>query len=77
MPRYGEEEADDLFRADAERLGYFTPDESGNIRGLYRYYADFGLVQPQRYAKIVQQREITGLDIERLVDWASFNEPDA
>lgn len=69
MTRYGEDEADDLFRADAERLGYFTPDPvTGQVRGIYQYYADFGLVQPQRYEKIVRAREITGLDIERILD---------
>lgn len=64
IPRYGEEEADEIFRADAERLGYLEP----GGKGLYQYYTDYGLVQPQRYAKIIQRRELTGLDLERIVD---------
>lgn len=64
MSRLGETEADDLFRADAERLGYLS--EGG--AGLRAYYRDHGMVQPEVLDKEIPEKELTGLDWERPVD---------
>lgn len=39
----GESEADLLFRADAERLGYLSPGGAG----LWAYYRDHGMIAPE------------------------------
>lgn len=67
MTRVGETEADDLFRADAERLGYLEPrccdvlkaehvelDHAffAGGRGLRAYYRDHNMIQPEEEKEI-------------------------
>lgn len=49
-PRYGEDAADDFFRADAEAKGYTS---------LRAYYRDFGMIQPEELRKEIPAREMT------------------
>jgi hypothetical protein len=63
--RYGEEEADNIFREDAAKLGYLESDahEPGNGRGLWAYYHDHGMVAPEELRKEIPKREVTILTI--------------
>ena len=70
MTRYGETEADDLFRARAEADGYLEP----GGKGLWAWYRDNGMMPPEVARKVVVRpnnrgnrdgREITGLDQDR------------
>lgn len=54
MTRFGETEADDLFRADAEAKGYLAP----GGRGLRAYYKDHGMVQPEVLEKEIPRLEL-------------------
>jgi hypothetical protein len=60
MTRVYETEADDFFRADAERLGYLAEDGPG----LRAYYKDHGMVQPEVLEREIPKRELTGLQME-------------
>lgn len=73
MTRYGETEADDLFRAAAEREGYLEP----GGKGLWAWYRDNGIMPPPIASNIVVTqgrdagrygREVTGLDMAALAD---------
>lgn len=61
MTRYGETEADDLFRAQAERDGYLKP----GGQGLWAWYRDNGMLPPEVARKVVE-REFIGADLERM-----------
>jgi hypothetical protein len=53
-------DADLIFRADANRLGYL---ERG--RGMARYYRDHGILPPRYLAESLRRREFTNFDLER------------
>lgn len=68
-PRYGEDDGDEFFRADAARLGYLDPKpelapgevqaaDDNRGRGLRAYYRDWGIVQPEVLRKELPQREL-------------------
>lgn len=76
MTRYGETEADDLFRFNAYELGYLDDvHEPGNGRGLRAYYRDLGMIQPEAEREILggkgtsrAGKEVTGMDIDAIFD---------
>ena len=76
MTRFGETEADDFFRLDAERLGYlddiveideFWVEHRHSARGLRAYYRDHGMIQPEVLDKELPAIEVVGLDLDRPV----------
>jgi hypothetical protein len=54
-------DAELIFRADANRLGYL---EHG--RGMARYYRDHGILPPRYLAEGIRKLEFTNFDLERV-----------
>lgn len=55
-----ETEADEFFREDAARQGYLKedPHAPGEGRGLWAYYADNGMVAPEKLERVIPKREV-------------------
>jgi hypothetical protein len=54
-------EADLIFRADAEYLGYLN-----RPRGMARYYRHYGMLPPRYLAESIRRFEFTNLDMDRV-----------
>jgi hypothetical protein len=58
------EDADLVFRRDAERLGYLAP----GGKGLWAYYRDHGIHPPEYLRKTVNRKELPMGDAVELIE---------